>query len=230
MDKVQYPARLVVSRYGEKLNPPAKVWADEVVLQNDQDLAAALRFYRGLDCGGVPYTLTMANLADVDRVIAERWAEINELRGFGKRPAAPASVVASETHQAEPAALEAAYQAARVSFDGQPAMLERLDRALAIVKAGDVRDLGGGQYQVGDYHVNGACTCPDHGRRGVSWCKHRLAVALVKKAAALEKERAGCAVNTPALPTPDRRDGAVAPSKGTKTQRQYTTAAAAAQA
>lgn len=229
MDKVQYPARLVVSRYGEKLNPPAKVWADEVVLQNDQDLAAALRFYRGLDCGGVPYTLTMANLADVDRVIAERGAEINELRGCGKRPAAPAlpapdhrdGAVASEPHQAEPAALEAAYQAARVAFDGQPEVLARLDRALAIVKAGEVRDLGDGQYQVGAYHVNGACTCPDHSRRGVSWCKHRLAVALVKKAAALEKERAGRAANTPAP---------VAPSKGTKIHRQYTTAAAGAQA
>ena len=36
-----------------------------------------------------------------------------------KRPAAPASVVASETHQAEPAALEAAYQAAVAKAGGK---------------------------------------------------------------------------------------------------------------
>jgi hypothetical protein len=194
MDKVQYPARLVVSRYGEKLNPPAKVWADETILQNDEDLAAALRFYRGLNCGGVPYTLTMANLADVDRVIAERRAaleaEANPRRAMAETPAP------------RPSPLDRAYLAARATFKGQRGTLERLREALTLVRAGNVQDLGAGEWQVmsdgSEHRVNGKCGCADYGLGGGLWCKHRLAVALWIKTAHLENEEAESAANTPA--------------------------------
>ena len=217
MDKVQFPARLVVSRYGEKLNPPAKVWADEAVLESDADLTKALRFYRGLDCGGVPYTLTMAGLADVDRVIAERWAELEAQANPGKAIAtAPVPT---------PSDLDRAYLAARAAFAGQRGTLERLREALVLVRAGNVQDLGGGKWRVmsggHEYRVNGECSCPDYGFGGGRWCKHRLAAALVRKVAELEKERAESAANTSAL---------AVPSKGNHEQSQYTTSAPAAQA
>ena len=93
-------------------------------------------------------------------------------------------------------------------------MVARVDRALALVKDGAIEDLGGGQYKVSGYRVNGRCECADYAWRGVVWCKHRLAVALVTKAGQLAKG-AGSAANTP---TPSQ-----APEAETSTQEDDTT-------
>lgn len=106
--------------------------------------------------------------------------------------------------------LDVAIEKARAAFAGYPASLRRLERAIELVAAGGVTDLGGGEFEVlgsraAAYRVNGACSCPDH-RAGTTWCKHRLAVALVLKARQIENG-AGSARNTPApAPAPDGTD------------------------
>jgi hypothetical protein len=88
----------------------------------------------------------------------------------------------------------------------------RINAAVKLVKAGAVQDLGNGQYLVTDegqaYHVNGQCECSDFAA-GITWCAHRLAVALVVKAAKIEAERG----NSQPLE----------PSEESPTQAQHTT-------
>lgn len=229
LKKVQFPARLVVSRYGEHLDPPAKVWADEAVLHDDGELAEALRFYRSLNCRGVPYTLTLAALDDVERVMGERWAEIDALRNYGSRPEPP--VTASEQPAASlgwQAAVTAAEELARKAFAGNDAVLSRLEaaRELAVAQAwsrlGDQANtfvMGAGNGQM--YQVNGHCQCNDYQyrrREHGGWCKHRLGRALALRAEQLQQE-AGDASPSPA------------PMAAEATQRelQYTTEALSAQ-
>jgi hypothetical protein len=69
----------------------------------------------------------------------------------------------------------------------------RVDRAAAIVLAGDVQLLDDGQAKVASqssgqvvYHlVNGACNCKDYSKEHSNWCKHRIAAGLHKRATAL---------------------------------------------
>jgi len=210
LKKVQFPARLVVSRYGEHLDPPAKVWADEAVLHDDGELAEALRFYRSLNCRGVPYTLTLAALDDVERVMGERWAEIDALRSFGRRPAAEPPVTASEQPAASlgwQAAVAQATELARAAFVDNGAVLGRLEAARELAagrswsQLGDQANtfvMGNGEGQM--YHVNGRCQCGDYSYRHAEhggWCKHRLGRALALRAEQLQKE-AGGAPTSPA--------------------------------
>lgn len=77
-------------------------------------------------------------------------------------------------------------------------LAERLEKAKALVEDGCVHPITGepnnyvveSERDVGTYyHVNGVCTCPDFQHRGkeiAGWCKHKLAVELMK-----EQEQAG---------------------------------------
>ena len=64
----------------------------------------------------------------------------------------------------------------------------RIDKALALVLAGDVDLLGDGTARVASqsngqtvYHiVNGQCDCKDYSKASQSFCKHRLSAAIAK--------------------------------------------------
>lgn len=79
--------------------------------------------------------------------------------------------------------------------DPVPGMARRIDRAVALAAAGDVRAQGRGYLVLSarndgtGYHLDGRgrCTCPDfHGGapqiRGITFCKHRLAFNMVHRA------------------------------------------------
>jgi hypothetical protein len=90
----------------------------------------------------------------------------------------------------------------------------RVDKAVAIVLAGDVELLADGKARVASqsngttqYVVcNGTCECKDFPRAPSGWCKHRIAAGMQKRAQALmQKKLAGTNGHTePALtqPTP----------------------------
>ena len=70
------------------------------------------------------------------------------------------------------------------------AAYKRLEKAKEIVRTGKVHRVEGADgYWVVEgsqgafYLVNGTCTCPDYQRRGetLKWCKHMLAVEIVKE-------------------------------------------------
>jgi hypothetical protein len=66
----------------------------------------------------------------------------------------------------------------------------RVEKAVAIVLQGDVELLADGHARVASqcqgttvYHlVNGTCDCPDFARAPSSWCKHRIAAGIQRRA------------------------------------------------
>jgi hypothetical protein len=85
----------------------------------------------------------------------------------------------------------------QVAINAKTALPEcngRIEKAVAIVLAGDVELLAGGHARVRSqcqgravYHLtNGACDCKDYQHAAPSgWCKHRIAAGLFKRATAL---------------------------------------------
>src|SRR5262249_35698010 len=73
----------------------------------------------------------------------------------------------------------------------------RIDKALTLVLNGDVDMLGDGTARVASqsngqtvYHiVNGHCDCHDYEHAPASWCKHRLAHAIAKRAYPVAKAK-----------------------------------------
>src|SRR5262252_10749395 len=71
-----------------------------------------------------------------------------------------------------------------------PACQSRIEKAVALVLAGDVEVLGDGTARVASQSngqtvyriVNGHCDCKDSPKAPQSWCKHRLAHAIAKRA------------------------------------------------
>jgi hypothetical protein len=219
MEKVQYPAVLVLARFDHKQREVIAFVDDKRILQNDADLDTRLALYKRLeDTGAAPYTYTLAEVADADRVKAERVAWLEFEHGLRESPELEALT--------EDDALAEAEQKARQAFDGDRATLSRLDRAVELVKDGLVIDRGDGQWWVktgefgGVWTVNGTCTCPDVHHNKVRWCKHRLAVALTVKAEKI-REAAGSAEDTPA---------AESAPEGDNTQPDDTTASLESQA
>ena len=78
-----------------------------------------------------------------------------------------------------------------------PESTGRIEKAVALVLAGDVEVLGDGTARVASqsngqtlYHlVNGHCDCKDSPKAPQGWCKHRLAHAIVKRAMPVARER-----------------------------------------
>jgi hypothetical protein len=195
MQKVQYPAVLVLARFDREAGE-AIAFTDNRILSSDEDLDARLQTYRALEeMGGTVYTVTLAEVANADQVLAERVAALEFEAGLRDSP------------ELEAAPLDRAYEAARAAFDGDAGTLSRLERALELAKSGAVRALGNGQFEVNSqsngrtYTVNGACQCADYAWRGVPWCKHRLAVALVAKARQIEEEEAESCHSQPQEPS-----------------------------
>lgn len=73
----------------------------------------------------------------------------------------------------------------------------RVDKAVAIVLAGDVELLPEGKAQVASqsngttkyFVVNGACECPDFPKAPQGMCKHRIAYGIYKRAKTLASEK-----------------------------------------
>src|SRR4030095_15109976 len=71
-----------------------------------------------------------------------------------------------------------------------PACNGRVDKAVAIVLAGDVELLPDGKARVASqsngttqyFVVNGECSCPDFTKAPSHWCKHRIAAGMAKRA------------------------------------------------
>src|SRR4029450_6643295 len=73
----------------------------------------------------------------------------------------------------------------------------RVDKAVALVLAGDVELLPDGKAKVASQSngttqycvVNGECSCPDFTKAPSHWCKHRIAAGLAKRAYPLAKAK-----------------------------------------
>jgi hypothetical protein len=89
----------------------------------------------------------------------------------------------------------------------------RVDKAVAIVLAGDVELQADGTARVASqsngttkyFVVNGACSCPDFVKAPSNWCKHRIAAGLAKRVAARVRAQLDAPANgqaaTPSQPT-----------------------------
>jgi len=83
-----------------------------------------------------------------------------------------------------------------------------IDKAVALVLAGDVEVLGDGTARVASQSngqtiyriVNGHCDCRDYEHAPESWCKHRLAHAIAKRAYPLAKVKLEASTNGQATP------------------------------
>src|SRR5262249_50809858 len=90
-----------------------------------------------------------------------------------------------------------------------PQSAGRIDKAVALVLAGDVEVLGDGTARVASQSngqtiyrvVNGHCDCRDYEQAPEQWCKHRLAHALYKRAYPLAKAQWEAASAGQATPT-----------------------------
>jgi hypothetical protein len=85
----------------------------------------------------------------------------------------------------------------------------RVDKAVALVLAGDVELLADGKAKVASqsngtaayYIVNGTCECKDFPKSPSGWCKHRIAAGLQKRALALVQKKRSAGTNSQAEPT-----------------------------
>lgn len=92
--------------------------------------------------------------------------------------------------------------AARAKATLPQAVNGRIEKATQIVLAGDVEMLADGRAVVGSqsdaarrYVVGDACECADSARPELEgWCKHAIAVAMLKRAAYLMRQQAGAHV------------------------------------
>ena len=89
-DKVQWPAVLVLARYDAKGGKVRGFVDDKKILESDHDLAARLAIYDRLEqAGALPYTYTLAALAEAENVLAEQVAYLEMEHGLD-RPKAEA--------------------------------------------------------------------------------------------------------------------------------------------
>jgi hypothetical protein len=101
-------------------------------------------------------------------------------------------------HPARQAWREAVVEIAEKAKATLPAAVNgRIEKALALVLAGDVQTMGDGTARVASQSngqmiyriVNGHCDCKDYPQAFEGWCKHRLGHAIAKRATALAKQK-----------------------------------------
>lgn len=105
---------------------------------------------------------------------------------------------------------DAVAQIATKAHEKLPECNGRVDKAVALVLAGDVELLADGTASVASqsngatvYHVvNGHCDCKDFERAPHGFCKHRLSAAIAKRARELTTAKVDTASVTPAAPQP----------------------------
>ena len=90
MEKVKYPAVLVLSAKrtrGGTVAPYFFGCLDTRILHSDTDVQMRLTWWQQLEeNGGAPYTYTLANVDDAERVLEERRAEVEAEINFGTTP------------------------------------------------------------------------------------------------------------------------------------------------
>src|SRR5262249_54962034 len=87
----------------------------------------------------------------------------------------------------------------------------RVDSAVKIVLSGDVELLPEGKARVASqsngttqyFVVNGECSCKDYSKAPSSWCKHRIAAGIQKRASALAKAKLEASANGQTTPQPE---------------------------
>lgn len=191
--EVTYPARFIQARFDTR-DRKAIGWTDTVTVANETEMAARLRALRAFneDCAahrGPTYELTLAAEAEADAILSERlaWLEMEHgqarftLDWWG--------------------ACRDAYGLAVQTFSGRndTAALSELPAALylAICQrwATDPAEVTGapsfifrGTDQEPPARANGHCSCQSAGATP-TWCKHRLARAIARRAEALLAEK-----------------------------------------
>src|SRR5256712_3730542 len=104
---------------------------------------------------------------------------------------------------------EAVQQIVAKAHEKLPECGTRVDKAVALVLAGDVEVLGDGTARVASqsngqtvYHiVNGHCDCKDYPKApDEGWCKHRLSAAIAKRAYPLAKAKLDAGATGQATP------------------------------
>src|SRR5215471_4000875 len=105
------------------------------------------------------------------------------------------------THHGDNGARQAWREAVAAIADKAKAKLpecnSRVDKAVALVLAGDVELLPDGKAKVANqsngttqyFVVNGECQCKDFPTAPSGWCKHRIAAGLAKRATPLAKAK-----------------------------------------
>ena len=101
----------------------------------------------------------------------------------------------------------------------------RVDKAVAIVLAGDVEIMPDGKTKVASqsngtpeyFVVNGTCECKDYSKAPSGWCKHRIAAGLAKRAYPLAKAKLDTAIapqngHTEHQPAPAQPQAEVVPT------------------
>jgi hypothetical protein len=137
-------------------------------------------------------------------------------------------------HAARAAWREAVAEIATKAKQTLPECHGRVDAAVKLVLAGDVEPREDGTTRVASqsngqvvYHVvNGECTCKDFPKAPSGWCKHRIAVGLHKRAAALvQRTRNGTSngvttdqVAPPLAPAPAQAEPSGEPAQGVPAQ------------
>ena len=205
VEKVQYPAVFVGSRYARQLDPPVSVFKDSIVMANDADFEHrynALAALQTAIAGRIPpYTYQLVNVHEADALVARTRAELeakanwNRASDDGEAAPEPEPEPPPPDPDPDPIYLQRAMALGRKAFAGQPAQLRRLERALGIVERGGVVERHDGPgWRVpadgwyGYWIVDGrTCTCPDHNLNHARYCKHTLAVALVRRARELKE-------------------------------------------
>jgi len=92
---------------------------------------------------------------------------------------------------------EAVAEIADKAHEKLPACNGRIDKAVALVLAGDVQLLPDGTAQVASqsngttmyFVVNGTCECKDFAAAPSGWCQHRIAAGLARRATPLAKAK-----------------------------------------
>lgn len=189
MTTVFFPSILVLAR-ADRTAGKVIGFVDCLQLNNEGELNRRLATYANLEAAGaVPYARRLSAVDQAAEALAELVAELEYQEGWRADPTVTP--------------LDQAAELARQRWAGDRLMLGRVERALELVRAGKVRQVDADHWEVigskaGQvYTLNGrGCECMDY-EAGHLWCKHRIAVALVKRAAEL-KNGAGSAVNTPA--------------------------------
>jgi hypothetical protein len=96
----------------------------------------------------------------------------------------------------------------------------RVDKAVAIVLAGDVELLDGGKAKVASqsngqttyFVVNGTCECRDFPKGSSGWCKHRIAAGLAKRVAARVRAQLDAPATGQAAPASASTAGQASPA------------------
>jgi len=197
MENVTFPAKMVGYRL-DLQGGRILLHEDPPIMCSEQDVERRLNLFLSLESASrVFYTwipVALKDLAPTKAAIrADLERQLAEIQAWQR-----AQVKCEPEPTAWDLAVDEAMAAAQAFLKDNPKAVSRLPKAAMIAKAyrwhrvGDKQDtwLIEGSEPGAVYSVNGRCSCKDfeHGNVPGAWCKHRLARALAKKAAAIMQQ------------------------------------------